>query len=91
MNKYSELISDAINKSGLKLNKIAELVETITGNRPTKEYLSRLQNGRVPPGGDRLNDALAEVLNIDPLYLKAAAYQVKIPEEVLEKLIEITA
>jgi transcriptional regulator with XRE-family HTH domain len=88
---YAETLSIAINESGLKLNKIAELIEDITGSKPTKEYLSRLQNGRIPPAGDKLNGALALVLGIEPIELKAAAYREKIPEDVLEKLKESTA
>jgi transcriptional regulator with XRE-family HTH domain len=91
MVKYAEILLKAINDSGLKLNKIAELIEDITGSKPTKEYLSRLQNGRTPPAGDELNNALAKVLGIDPLELKVAAYREKIPSEVLEKLKECTA
>lgn len=83
---YSEILSDAVTESGLKLNKIAEMIGQITGKRPTNEYLSRLQNGKTPPAGDKLNEAIAEVLQIDVVELKAAAYREKIPAEVLEKL-----
>jgi transcriptional regulator with XRE-family HTH domain len=88
---YAELLSKAINESGLKLNKITELIEDIIGSKPTKEYLSRLQNGRIAPASDRMNEALAKVLSVDPLELKAAAYREKIPEDVLEKLKVSTA
>jgi hypothetical protein len=91
MVNYAGILSKAIDESGLKLGKIAELVGGITGNKPAKHYLSRLQNGKTPPASDRMNDALAEVLSIDPLELKAAAYCEKIPDDVLEKLKEITA
>lgn len=83
---YTEMLSDAIQRSGLKLDKIAELVCEIIGRSTSKNYLSRLQNGKVPPAGDKLNDALAEVLNINPIELKAAAYREKIPPEVLKIL-----
>lgn len=91
MKTYVEILSAAINESGLKLFKVAEIVEKHTGNRPTIEYLSRLKNGKNPPGGDELNDALAKVLGIDPLELKVAAYREKIPEDVLERIRESTA
>lgn len=85
---YSELLTKAIAKSGLKLDKIVELVGELTGNQPTIHYLSRLKNGKTPPAGDKLNDALAKILNIDPVDLKAAAYREKIPADVLAKLTE---
>ncbi|WPS85685.1 XRE family transcriptional regulator (plasmid) [Brevibacillus halotolerans] len=84
--KYSEMLSLAITQSGLKLSKIAEMVGNITGTQPTTQYLSRLQNGANPPGADKLNDALSQVLGIDALELKVAAYREKIPQDVLEKL-----
>lgn len=84
--KYADLLSDAISFSGLKLDKIAALVKEITGSRPAKAYLSRLQNGKGNPASDQLNDALAQILNIDPIELKAAAYREKIPPEVLKIL-----
>jgi transcriptional regulator with XRE-family HTH domain len=84
--KYSEILSNAISESGLKLDKIAEMVGGLTGSMTTKNYLSRLQNGKTPPAGDKLNEALAQILEIDPLDLKTAAYQEKIPADVLEKI-----
>lgn len=83
---YATILSNAIKKSGMKLSKISHLVGEITGHTPTIEYLSRLKNGKTPPAGDKLNDALANVLNIDPLELRAAAYREKIPKEILDKL-----
>lgn len=84
--KYAEILSDAISYSGLKLEKIADLVGEITGTRPSREYISRLQNGKNKPASDQLNDALAQILKIDPIELKAAAYREKIPPEVLKIL-----
>ncbi|QRG68560.1 helix-turn-helix domain-containing protein [Brevibacillus choshinensis] len=84
--RYSELLSLAVSESGLKLNKIAEMIGEITGKSPTNEYLSRLQNGKTAPAGDKLNEAISKVLGIDPIELKAAAYREKIPAEVLAKL-----
>lgn len=86
MEAYSNLLRKSIEESGLKLTKICEKVGLITGTTPTVHYLSRLQNRKTPPAGDKLNEALAEVLNIDPLELKTAAYKEKIPVDVLEKL-----
>lgn len=86
--KYSVMLSDAIEESGLKLTKIAEKVGEICGNKPTMHYLSRLKNGRNPPAGDDLNVALAMVLGIDSTELRAAAFREKIPNDVLQKLVE---
>ncbi|WP_052309227.1 hypothetical protein [Paenibacillus polymyxa] len=86
MKKYSDLLANSIKSSGLKLDKICTLIGDITGNELTKHYLSKLQNGKTSPASDKLNDALANVLNIDPIELKAAAYLEKIPPEVLKRL-----
>lgn len=83
---YSKLLSNAIKESGLKLDEISELVGELINNRPTIGYLSRLKNGKVPPAGDKLNDALAQVLGVDPVELKAAAYREKISPDILKKL-----
>jgi transcriptional regulator with XRE-family HTH domain len=82
MRLYSIILSEAIEKSGLKLTKIGELVGV------SQEYISRLQNGKSAPAADKVNEALAGVLNIDPLEIKAAAYREKIPNEVLLKICE---
>lgn len=83
---YAEILFSAITESGLKLEKIAELIGRLTGSPPSREYISKLQNGKTSPAGDKLNDALAKVLDIDPVELKVAAYREKIPADVLEKL-----
>ncbi|MCP3808435.1 hypothetical protein PPOLYM_03500 [Paenibacillus polymyxa] len=91
MQKYSELLANAIKKSGLKLDKICSLVGDITGNVLTKHYLSKLQNGKTSPASDKLNDALATVLGVNPIELKASAYYEKIPHEILDHLNSIAA
>jgi transcriptional regulator with XRE-family HTH domain len=91
MRRYSDILSEAIEKSGLKLYKICEKVGDIVGNSPSIHYISRLQNGKNPPAGDELNQALATVLEIDPIEFKAAAYLEKIPDDVLEKIKECIA
>lgn len=88
MISYANILANAIDHSGLTLLQICELVSEKQGNKPAMQYLSRLKNSKVPPAGDKLNDALAEVLNIDPLELKAAAYREKIPLEILNKICE---
>lgn len=80
------MVKESIQSSGLKLEKLSELIYEKTGSKPTINYLSRIQNGKVPPAGEKLNDALSEILGIDPLELKVAAYIEKIPKDVLEHL-----
>lgn len=88
---YATILKKAIQDSGLKLNKIKDLVQEKHDLNPSIFYLSRLQNGRVTPAGDRLNRALASVLGIDPLDLQVAAYREKIPKQVLERLTNTSA
>jgi repressor LexA len=82
---YADIFKRHIQKSGLSLSQVCSLLHE-KGLKTEKSYLSKLQNGKLPPGGDRLNNALAEVLEIDPIELKAAAYREKIPKEVLDHL-----
>lgn len=82
---YSTFLKKEISKSSRSLNEIANLLKS-HGFKTNKAYLSKLQNGKLPPAGDKLNEALAIVLNIDPVELQVAAYREKIPEDVLKKL-----
>ena len=83
---YSVLLKSAIDNSRLSLNEISlELKEL--GFSADKTYLSKLQNGRIPPASNKLNEALAKILHVDALELKVAAYREKIPKDVLEKLL----
>ncbi|MEH7108229.1 XRE family transcriptional regulator [Bacillus sp. JJ1764] len=84
---YSELLKSAIINADLSLAQISRRLKRI-GFKADKGYLSKLQNGKTAPAGDRLNEGLALILNVDPLELKAAAYREKIPTEVLQKLRE---
>lgn len=83
---YTEILQKSINASDLSLSQIARRLEK-KGVSIDKSYLSKLQNGKIAPAGERINDAIAEVLGIDKLELKVAAYREKIPQDVLEKLI----
>lgn len=85
--KYSNILHRAIINSNLSLTKICTLLHT-RGLRTNKAQLSKLQNGKMAPAGDKINDAIAEILGIDPLELKAAAYREKIPADVLARLRE---
>lgn len=83
---YSEMLKVAIKNSRLSLHEIScELKEL--GFSADKTYLSKLQNGRIPPASNKLNEALARILQVDALDLKVAAYREKIPKEILEKLL----
>lgn len=86
---YKELLGQAIDQSDLSLSKISMELNKL-GFKSDKSYLSKLQNGKLPPAGDKFNEALAKVLGIDAIKLKTAAYREKIPEEVLEKLKDST-
>jgi transcriptional regulator with XRE-family HTH domain len=86
MESYKEMLKGAIASSRLSLSEISDRVKSL-GVRTTREYLSRLQNGKLPPATDKLNDAIARVLKINPSELKAAAYKEKIPPDVLDILV----
>lgn len=45
--KYNELLRSYIKKSGLTLDKISELIPEYN-QTASKQYLSKLQNGRTP-------------------------------------------
>ncbi|KIL45731.1 transcriptional regulator [Jeotgalibacillus soli] len=85
MSIYSEMLSKSVEESGLKLDKIADLIENQIGSKPSKEYLSRLKNGKTSPASNKINDALARILGIDPWDLKTAAYREKVPHEVIKR------
>jgi transcriptional regulator with XRE-family HTH domain len=81
------LLKKSIAAADLSLSQICRRLK-IHGLNTNKTHLSKLQNGKLPPAGDKLNEALAQVLEIDPIDLKTAAYKEKIPPEILEKLKE---
>ncbi|WP_405131117.1 XRE family transcriptional regulator [Paenibacillus sp. FSL H8-0317] len=85
--KYAEIFRNYVRDSGLSLSQLCDLLHE-RGFKTTKSHLSKLQNGKLPPAGDKLNDALAEVLSVDPVELKVAAYREKISPEVLARLNE---
>ncbi|WP_379136065.1 XRE family transcriptional regulator [Paenibacillus sp. sgz500958] len=84
--RYSELLKQSIKREKLTLNEISERLDEF-GRKTNKIYISKLQNGKLPPASDNLNDALAKILNIDPIDLMAAAYLEKIPVKVLQRII----
>lgn len=84
--KYTALIEQGLINKNLNLRKAAELIFEKSGIKVDYSYLSKLKNGSKPPASEKLNEAIAQVLEIDPIELKAAAYREKISPEVLEKL-----
>jgi SOS-response transcriptional repressor LexA len=78
---YSNLIKSYISKSGYKLDELSELLNE-QGISATKEYLSRLQNGKRPPASDDLNIALAKLTGNDPNEIIISAYIEKAPENI---------
>lgn len=87
--KYSDLIREYIKKSGLTLDEISEKILSFNQSA-SKQYLSKLQNGRTPPASEELNRVIAEITggNADALLL--AAFIEKAPPEVKQLLEEGT-
>lgn len=84
-NSYSLFLRSSIKSSGLTLDEICTAFKK-SNVRIAKPYLSKLQNGKVPPASNKTNELLAGVLGIDPLELISAAYKEKIPPEVFQRL-----
>lgn len=83
--RYFEILNDSIKRTNLSLSEITKMLEE-NEVKIDRSYLSKLSSGNKAPASDRINEALAKVLKIDPLELKAAAYREKIPDDVLNKL-----
>lgn len=84
--KYHELLASYIKKSGYTLEEISRKLKDKEIS-VTREHLSRLRNGKVPPATDELNRSLAEVTHGDPQELILSAYIEKAPVEVKKLLI----
>ncbi|MER2107438.1 MAG: hypothetical protein ABS949_10915 [Solibacillus sp.] len=96
---YSELLSSYIKNSKMSLSEISDKLKEM-GFSTDKTYLSKLQNGKIPAAGGKLNNALAKILNGDETKLEVLAYIDKSPEsiksilsnfdnEVLEMLLDL--
>lgn len=83
--KYSDLLRSAIERADLTLPQICRRV-ALLGQNINKSYLSKLQTGHAQPARDAINESLAEVLAIDPLDLRTAAYLERIPSDVVERI-----
>ena len=82
---YSELLSSYIKQSKMSLSEISDKLKE-KGFSTDKGYLSKLQNGKIPPAGEKLNLALADILNGNAKKLEFLAYVEKAPDN-LTKLI----
>ncbi|WP_117161189.1 hypothetical protein [Paraliobacillus sp. X-1268] len=77
--RYADLLSAYIKDSGFTLERLSKSLKD-KNISVTREHLSRLRNGKVPPAGEELNRALAEVTNGDAEKLNWYAYIEKAPE-----------
>ncbi len=82
---YKDLLSRYIANSRLTLSQIEQRMRN-KGFSTNKAYISKLQNGKLPPAGEDITRALAEVTNGDPEPLIMAGYIEKAPEEVQKLL-----
>ncbi|MCM3274211.1 helix-turn-helix domain-containing protein [Paenibacillus elgii] len=86
MRSYKDLLKEYIESSGLSLSQIEQKLRE-KGLSTNKTYISKLQNGKLPPAGDEINRALADVLGGDAEELVLIAYAEKAP--VLYDLIDV--
>lgn len=88
---YKDLLRKYIEQSHLTLDQIEEKMRAKNFST-NKAYISKLQNGKLPPAGDDITRALAEITGGDPENLIIAGYKEKAPEEIkgLFKQFEIT-
>ncbi|NOG28501.1 XRE family transcriptional regulator [Lysinibacillus fusiformis] len=83
---YHKIVSESIAKKQMSLKYISKMMKNY-GVVVDPSYLSKLKNGKKTPASEEVNNALAKVLDIDPMELKVAAYREKIPKEILERLL----
>jgi repressor LexA len=76
---YAELLKQYIKESRYTLEEISKILLN-KGLSASREHLSRLQNGKVPPATDDINIALAEITGGDPDKLILYSYIEKAPE-----------
>ncbi|CAM2980971.1 MULTISPECIES: helix-turn-helix domain-containing protein [Paenibacillus] len=75
---YAAILSEGIAKADLKLAQICRRLHK-KGFSMHTSVLSKMKNGKMPPGKDALNIALAEVLGLEPKELRIAAAKETIP------------
>ena len=79
--KYAELLQSYIEQSRLTLDEISEKISE-KGLTASKQYISKLQNGKTPPASEKLNTALAEILDGDVKKLEFLSFVEKAPESI---------
>ncbi|QWU15712.1 hypothetical protein SAMN04487895_12760 [Paenibacillus sophorae] len=78
--KYSELLTQYIEASGLSLSEIAKRMDEEKGIKIDRSYISMLKNDKTKnPASEEMNRALAEITGGDPERLVLAAYYEKAP------------
>jgi len=82
---YKDLLAYYIKKNKLTLRQIAYYCEE-KGQKIAPSYISKLQNGHLPPPSEDVSRVLAEVLNGDPETLIFLGYIEKAPSIIRQKL-----
>lgn len=82
---YNKFLAFYVKKSGLTLREIANCCK-IRGGKIDPSYISKLQNGRLPPPSEKVSRILAIVLNCDPNLLIYLGYIAKAPSIICERL-----
>lgn len=78
MENYSGYLSKSIEHSTFTLSQISEKLRE-KGFSTDRTYLSKLKNGKIAPAGEEINNALVEILEIDPDKLLILAYLERAP------------
>lgn len=89
MKDYASLLKNYITKSKLSLKTISDELKN-RGFSTDKGYISKLQNGKIPPAGEEITRAIAEITGGDPEELILAGYLERAPEEVKDRLLTNT-
>lgn len=85
--QYSSILSNYISTSRMTLQEIEDKMKG-KGFSTNKAYISKLQNGKLPPAGEDITRALAEVTGGDIDALLLAGYIEKAPDEIKSILTE---
>lgn len=80
---YPKLLKQYIKNSHMRLDELSEKLEE-RGLSASYHYLSKLQNGKVPPASEALNRAIADITKGDPDRLILSSYIQKAPKEVYD-------
>lgn len=89
LNNYKELLSFHVKKSGLSLRQIAQHCKD-RGQKIDSSYISKLQNGHLPPPSEGISKILADVLGGDADTFVYLGYLAKAPYVIRKKLENIS-